>query len=88
MFGVMLLGQCAINLDELQRRDPQPLALEPRQDLAHQPALNTIGLENNERFLHAKKPVSSLRRRPHAGLGVEILCLQSSLFQVRHGRTV
>ena len=65
VLGVVLLAQGAVDLDELQGGDPQALGLEPLEDLADQPALDAIGLEDDQGALHGESALASEgRRRP------------------------
>ena len=52
VFGVMLLGQLRCDLQHPHRDDVQSFAFEPRDDLAHQTALNAIGFEEHEGALN------------------------------------
>ena len=52
VLGVVLLGQAAVDADQLERGDPQALGLEACEDRADQPALDTIGLEDDQGALH------------------------------------
>ena len=65
VLGVVLLAEGAVDLDQLECGDSQPLGLKPLQDLTHQPALDTIGLEDDQGTLHAREPMSD--RGPGAG---------------------
>ena len=56
MFAVMLLGEGAVDLDQLQGRNPKPFRFKASQDRAHEAALNGIGLENNQSVLHEGFP--------------------------------
>ena len=49
---VVLLGQLARWLEELQPDEPQALALEAGHHLADQPALNRVRLEKDQCLLH------------------------------------
>src|SRR5688572_5028928 len=52
----MRLGELLRDFHELAADDLQALALEPRQYLAGEPALDRVGLEDDERPLHVKIP--------------------------------
>ncbi len=56
----MLLAQAAVDADQLQGDDPQPLGLEALQDGADQPALDTIGLEDDQGSLHGTREYSGI----------------------------
>jgi hypothetical protein len=51
VFGVVLFGELAVDLDELGRAHGQPPALEAREDLAGEAALHRIGLDEDESLL-------------------------------------
>src|SRR5258706_10287014 len=54
MLGVMALRHRLVDRSELHRRDPQALALEPPEDFAGQTALDSIGLDDDERPIHER----------------------------------
>ena len=47
MFRIMLLGQFRRHTQHLHRHDVQALGFESRENLTHQAALDTVGLEQN-----------------------------------------
>ena len=49
----MPLGHLTGNLQQAQADDLQPLAFQPGQDLADQPTLDAIGLDQDQGTLHA-----------------------------------
>src|SRR5439155_12978715 len=52
--GVVLLGQRAARLDQLQAGQAQPLLLEALEDGPGQAALQAVGLQQDEGGLHGK----------------------------------
>src|SRR5690606_19059764 len=66
VFGVVLVGHRSVDVAQLQGDDPQPLGLEPTQDLPQQTTTKGIGLEKDQgaltRFGHARSlPRPSIR---------------------------
>ena len=59
MLGIVLLGQVRRNSQHLHRHDVEALLFEARNHLAHQAALDTIGLEQNEGSFHRELRVLS-----------------------------
>ena len=72
VLGVVLLAEGAVDLDELQGRDAEPLRLEPREDRADQPALDAIGLEDDQGALHGSESPRGSRRRPETSAGLRV----------------
>src|SRR5262249_23437712 len=64
MLGVVLLGQPAIDAQQLERRDPEPLGLEAAQDLPDEPPLHAVRLEDDEGPLHVISPRTGPSCRP------------------------
>ena len=48
VLGVVLLGQLAVDRAQLQRDEVEPLALDPGEDLADQPAPDAVGLDQDQ----------------------------------------
>ncbi len=51
VLGVVLVGGFPVQRTKLQRLDGQALALEPAEDLPHQPAAHRVWLQQHERTL-------------------------------------
>ncbi len=54
VFRIVLLAQRTIDLDELERGDAEPFGLDTCENRTDQPALDTIGLENDQGALHGR----------------------------------
>ena len=69
VFGVVLLRNDHLERALLQCNDPEPLALDPADDLAHQPALYGIGLAEDERPFgsHERGRLPERSKRPQSG---------------------
>ena len=52
MLGVVAVEHVAIQRAKLGRGDPQALALEAADDLAHKAALDRVGLAYDQRAIH------------------------------------
>src|SRR6266540_1779522 len=63
VYGVMTLGHLQRNREHPQADDLQPLSLEPLDDLAHEAALNAVGLDKDEGALHPVQAPSTRRGR-------------------------
>src|SRR5208283_21960 len=63
VLGIVLLPERSIDPDQLECCNSQSLAFKSCQDLTNQPALNTVGLEDNQGTLHAREPMSDRGRR-------------------------
>ena len=55
MLGVVPFGEVAIDVEQLRRANDEAAPLEAPDDLAEQAALHRVGLDEDERPLHARK---------------------------------